>query len=252
MGTEEKQIKRTNKAELYRLSDGSVLKRYTAEKNAMTTINQDQYSLLSIQQNFGEVHHEGWLYSAVKFLRLVPERDAINMEYVPGCTLLELPKSKIDKAEYHCGIWLALYHNKVLNGSTKGLAFTDFTVNNIIINFEQQSVIALDPGWAWGQIRYMYRDLIRHILSILLTIVIRRKASFSTILSFLRGYVSVIKVKLNLVHYYKGLYQELYLRGNYFAARSKVKFISYLLITCVLSIFYLIFVPGYLFLKGPH
>ncbi len=252
MGIEEKLIKRTNKADLYRLSDGSVLKQYTAEKNAMTTIKQDQYSLLSIEQYFGEVHYKGWLYSAVKFLHLVPEREAICMEFVPGCALSEIPKSKINKAEYHCGIWLALYHNKVLNGSTKGLVYTDFTVNNIILNFEGQSVIALDPGWAWGRVDYIYRDLIRHILSILLTLVVRRKASFSTILSFLRGYVSVTKVKLNLVHYYKGLYLEMYQRGNYFAARSKVKFLSFLLITSVLSLFYLIFVPGYLFFKGPH
>ncbi len=71
---EEKLIKRTNKAELYRLSDGTMLKQYTAEKNVMTIIMQDQYSLLSIEQYFGEVHYEGWLYSAVKFVRLVPER----------------------------------------------------------------------------------------------------------------------------------------------------------------------------------
>jgi hypothetical protein len=249
---EEKLIKRTNKAELYRLSDGSVLKQYTAKKNAMTTIMQEQYSLLSIEQHFGEVHHEGWLYSAVKFLRLVPEREAICMEFVPGCTLLEMPESKINEAEYHCGIWLALYHNKVLNGGTKGLVYTDFTVNNIIINFEGQSVIALDPGWAWGQIGYMYRDLIRHILSILLTLVVTRKASFSAILSFLRGYVSVTEVKFNLGHYYKGLYLELYQRGNYFAARSKMKFVSFLLITSVLSLFYLFFIPTYLYLNGPQ
>jgi hypothetical protein len=252
LGIEEKLIKRTNKAELYRLSDGSVLKQYTGEKNAMTTIRQDQYSLLSIEEYFGEVHHEGWLYSAVKFLRLVPEREAILMEFVPGCTLLELPKSKINEAEYHCGIWLAFYHNKVFNGSTKGLVFTDFTVNNIILSFEQQSVIALDPGWAWGRVDYIYRDLIRHIISILLTLIVRRKASFSTVLIFLRGYVSVTEVKLNFVHYYKGLYLELVQRGKYFAARSKVKLLSFILITCVLSLFYLVFVPGYLFFKSPH
>ena len=249
---EEKLIKRTNKAELYRLSDGSVLKQYTAKENPMKTIMQDQYSLLSIQQYFGEVHHNGWLYSAVKFLRLVPERGAICIEFVQGSALLEISKSKINQAEFHCGIWLALYHNKVLNGGTKGLVFTDFTVNNIMLNFEQQSVIALDPGWAWGQVGYLYRDLIRHILSILLTLVVRRKAPFSTILSFLRGYVSVTKVKLNLVHYYKSLYLEFCEQGNYYSTRSKVRFVSFLLITSALSLFYLIFIPGYLCLKGPH
>jgi hypothetical protein len=252
LGAEEILIKRTNKAELYRLSDGSVLKQYTAEKNAMTTIMQDQYSLLSIEQYFGEVHYEGWLYRAVKFLRLVPEREAICMEFVPGSALSEIPKTKINKAEYHCGVWLALYHNKVFDGTTQGLVYTDFTVNNIILDFEQQRVIALDPGWAWGRIDYLYRDLIRHILSILLTLVVRRKATFSTIMSFLRGYVSVTKVKFNFAHYYKGLYLEMVLRGNYFAARSLVKLLSFILITAVLSPFYLFVVPGYMFFKGPH
>ena len=248
---EEKLIKRTNKAELYRLSDGSVLKQYTDKKNAVTTIMQDQYSLLSIQQRFGEVHHEGWLYGVVKFLRLLTERQAICMEFVPGCLLLEMPKSKMNAAEYHCGVWLALYHNKVFNEGTKGLFYTDFTVNNIILDFEQKSVIALDPGWAWGQVGYIYQDLVRHILSILLTLVVRRKAPFSTILSFLRGYVSVTKVKLNLVHYYKALYRELSDQVYYHATRSHVKLLLFLLITSALSLFYLFFIPGYLFLKGP-
>lgn len=249
---EEILIKRTNKADLYRLSDGSVLKQYTAKKNAMTTIVQEQNSLLSIQQYFGEVHHEGWMYSAVKFLRLVPERDAICMEYVPGDALLETPKSKLMEAEYHCGIWLALYHNKVLNGGTKGLVFTDFTVNNIIINFEQQSVIALDPGWAWGQIGYMYRDLIRHILSIISTLVASGRASFSVILSFLRGYVSVTKVKFNLGHYYQGLYLELRRQGYYYAVRSKLKLVSFFLVTFALSLFYLVLIPAYLYFNGTR
>ena len=252
MGIEETLIKRTNKADLYRLADGSVLKQYTSDENGLTTIQHDQFSLLSIEEYFGEVHYDGWLYSAVKFLYLVPEREAICMEYVPGTTCVDLPKSKINEAEFHCGIWLSLYHNKVLNGDTKGFVFTDFTVNNIIINFEKQSVIALDPGWAWGQTRYMYRDLIRHILSIFLTLVVKRKASFSTILSFMKGYGSVNKTKFNVLHYYKGLYQELALRGNYFAARSKMKFVSFLLITVLLLLFYLIFIPGYLIFKGSH
>lgn len=248
----EKLIKRTNKAELYRLSDGSVLKQYIAKKNAGTTIAQDQYSLLSIQQLFGEVHHEGWLYSVVKFLRLVTERQAICMEFVPGYVLVEIPISKIKEAEYHCGVWLALYHNKVLKGDTKGLVYTDFTVKNIILDFERQSVIALDPGWAWGRVGYMYRDLIRHILSILLTLVVRRKAPFSTILSFLRGYVSVINAKLNFAHYYKALFQELWEQGYYYATRSHVKLLLFLLITSVLALYYFLFIPGYLYIKGPH
>ena len=179
---------------------------------------------------------------------LLPEssnRHIVPLEtFIAWPASLEISKSKINQAEFHCGIWLALYHNKVLNGGTKGLVFTDFTVNNIMLNYEQQSVIALDPGWAWGQVGYLYRDLIRHILSILLTLVVRRKAPFSTILSFLRGYVSVTKVKLNLVHYYKSLYLEFCEQGNYYSTRSKVRFVSFLLITIVLSLFILFLFPG--------
>ncbi len=248
---QEKLIKRTNKADFYRLSDGSVLKQYTDKKNAVTTITQDQYSLLSIQQHFGEVHHEGWLYRIVRFLRLVTERGAICMEFAPGCVPSEMPKSKMNAAEYHCGVWLALYHNKILNGRTEGLIYGDFTVGNIILDFEQKSVIAIDPGWAWGRAGYMYQDLVRHIHSVLI-LVVKRKAPFSATLSFLRGYVSVTKVKLNLVHYYKGLRRELWLRCRYYATRSHRKFLLFLMITSALSLFYLAFIPGYLFLKGPH
>ncbi len=242
-------IKRTNKAELYRLPDGSVLKRYFTN-HAVERAMQDQRSLLYIQEKFGLVYHEGWLYRAVKFLWLAPDRCSLCMEFAPGRALPEVPKSKIKEAEYHCGVWMALYHNKVLDGATEGLIYADCGVRNFIVNFEQKSVTAMDPGGAWGRSGYVYEDLVRHIDSVLFVLVARGKAPVSAIMSFLKGYRLVKKAKLSLFHYYKGLYRELRRQFIAYATKSYVKCLLFSVVIVSFFPFYLLLIPGYLFFSG--
>jgi hypothetical protein len=248
---EGKLIERTNKAELYRLPNGSVLKQYFT-KNAVNRVMQDQRSLLYIQENFGEVYYEGWLYRIVKLLWVATDGKSFCMEFVPGWVLSEIPKSKTKESEYHCGVWMALYHNKVLNGNTEGLIYTDFGAHNIILDFEQKSVTAIDPGMIWGRSGYIYEDLVIHIHSVLVVLVVKGKAPFSAITSFLKGYALVKKAKLDLFIYYKSLCRELRRRFLAYATKSYVKCLFFLLLVGFLLPFYLFFIPGYLLLKQPH
>lgn len=240
-------FKRTRKAELYRLSNGLLLKRYFTKK-ALQKACQDQRSLRYLNQHFGQVTYRGWLYRIVRYVGMSPDRKASCMEYVTGCVLAAIPKSKMKEAEFHCGIWLALYHNKVLKGNTDGLIFTDLNAHNIILDFEKNCVTAIDPGETWGRIGSIYEDLIKHINSALF-LMVRRKAPPLAIIEFLSGYVSVNEAKLSLLSYYKGLCQELTRQFVAHTARSYSRSLLYLSSIVVLSFFYLFFVPVYLFSK---
>lgn len=246
---EGKLITRTNKAELLRLPDGSLLKRYFTQ-NAVDRVMHDQRGLLYIQENFGEVYYKGWLYGSVKPLWVSIDGTSLCMEFVPGCELAELPKSRMKEAEYHCGVWMALYHNKVLNGNREGLIHTDFCAHNIIFDFEQKRVTAIDPGMTWGRSGYAYEDLWIHIYSVLVVLVVRRKAPFSAIISCLKGYALVKEAKLDLVNYYKSLFRDLRRQFlKYVSKADYVKCLFLLLLLVFLSPFYLLFIPGYLFFK---
>jgi hypothetical protein len=171
------------------------------------------------------------------------------MEHVSGCPLSAVPKSKMKIAEYRCGIWLALYHNKMLGGSPKGLIYTDLNAHNIILDFEQKRVTAIDPGMTWGRSGYIYEDVVKHINSVLMTLVLRRKSPCTAMMSFLRGYAEVIQLKLNLFLYYKGLYRELKRQFLNYSKQSYLKFVSFFLVVCALSPLYYVWIPSYLLNK---
>lgn len=248
---EGKLIKRTNKAELLRLPDGSILKRYFTN-NAVDRVMQDQRSLQYIHENFGQVCYNGWGYRVVKPLWVSTDRKSLCLEFVSGYVLSEIPRSKAKEAEYHCGVWMALYHNKVLDGNIEGLIYTDFGVHNIIIDFDQKRVTAIDPGAIWGRSAYVYEDLIIHVYSVLVVLVAKRRAPFSAVISFLAGYTSVNKAKLNLYIYFKSLCREFRRRLSEYAAESLGNCLQFLLLTGFLLPFFVFFVPGHLYLRRPH
>jgi hypothetical protein len=246
---EGKLIKRTNKAELLCLPDGSLLKRYFT-KNAVDRVMHDQRGLLYIQENFGEVYHRGWLYRIVKPLWVATDGKSFCMEFAPGCELAELPKSRMKEAEYHSGVWMALYHNRVLNGNKEGLIYTDFCVHNILLDFEQKRMTAIDPGMTWGRLGYAYEDLWIHIYSVLVVLVVRGKAPFSALISCLKGYALVREAKLDLASYFKSIFRDLRRQFLKYATNANyLKCLSFLLLVSFLFPFYLFLIPGYLYLK---
>ena len=241
-------IERTNKAEIYRLPDGSVSQRYITE-NAAERCRQDWQSLRYLQENLPEMHHQGWSYRTVRSLWVDAEQGSLGMEYVTGSPVSQHPRSMVKEAEFHCGIWLGWYHREVLNGTLEGLIYTDFNVHNIIIDFERKSVVALDPGGYWGRVGYAYEDLVQHIHSVSSVMVFRGKACPSAIASFLQGYARASNIKPNLAIYYRSLYREARRQFRDNRRKSFTKAVLVLGLGVVLSPLYLIVVPSYLLLK---
>ena len=75
-------ITRTNKAEFFRLADGSLLKQYLPDKKPVEKVRQDQRSLQYLEHTFGEVYHEGWVYRTVKLLELAVDQREVRLEFV--------------------------------------------------------------------------------------------------------------------------------------------------------------------------
>lgn len=237
-------IAHTDKAEVYRLSDGSVLKRYLT-RNAPERVKHDTHALTYIENHFGEVQFEGWTYRTVRILRVAKTGRAIYMEDVPGKALSDLPRSEMNLAEYHCGIWIALYHQNMLSHQRKGFIFTDYIPHNIIVDMKGRSVTAIDPGMLWGEQGNMYEDLLLHIQSGLTTLVARNKASPLIFRHFLRGYLQVGASKFDLQSYLEGVYREIRSRARHYLRISTFKFIEFAIVTTLLLPLYLIVIPAY-------
>ena len=242
-------VARTNKAEFFRLADGSLLKQYLPDRKPTEKVLQDQRSLQFLEDKFGEVCYEGWVYRTVKLLEMAVEERTVRLEFVPGEVLSSVCKSRMKEAEYHCGIWLALYHNKVLDGLSRGLIYWDFNVHNVIVDFERRSVVAIDPGMSWGRTGYASQDLVRHIHSSVVTLVATRKAPVLAVVSFLKGYALAIHAKPNLVTYYKGLWREIRRQFYLYARKSYFKLLLYPFVLAMTFPWHFCFVPGYLLLK---
>lgn len=238
-------IAHTDKAELYRLSDGSVLKRYIT-KNATERVKHDAYALTYIAEHFGEVQYEGWTYRTVKLLRVANTGKAIYMEDVPGQALSELPKSQMNLAEYHCGIWIALYHSKVLKNNLHGLIFTDYIPHNIMVDVEGKSVTVIDPGMLWGKTGTIYEDLLLHIQSGLTVLLPYNKTSPMAFVYFLRGYKHGSSIPFNILTYVKGVHREIRARSAHYLRISTPQFIAFVLVTIALYPFYLFVIPALL------
>lgn len=247
--TRETLIKRTNKAELWRLDDNLVVKRYFVE-NSVERVLHDQRSLLYIEEAFGEVDYQGWSYRSVKLLCLGIDRKSVGLEFVSGNVLVDVPKARMKEAEYHCGVLLAQYHNKVLGASNEGLIYTDFCVQNIVIDFPGQSITVIDPGMAWGRLGNVHEDLVQHINSVIMVLVSRRKASLSDIMGFLKGYRGARRAQPHLRVYLQGLARQLRRQFLTYAGESSWKCLAFSLAVCILSPFYLVVVPAKLSGRG--
>ena len=157
-------IARTDKADLYRLPGDRVLKRYFT-KNAVERVMQDHYSMSHINGAFAETRHDGWSYRPVKLLWLSLDRRAICMELAFGHEVLSVPGSRLNDAEYHCGIWLAHYHNAVLNGKSRGLIYTDLGVHNVlIISITGAFAETRHDGWSYRPVKLLWLSLDRRAI----------------------------------------------------------------------------------------
>ena len=210
---------KTNKAEFYRLSDGSLVKRYfTHESRQM--VARDRASLRTIQQQMGHAKLGGWVYRIVEPYWFDVDQGMVGLEFASGEILPNIPRNLTADAQYHCGVWLAIYHNRVFGDGRQGLIYTDFTVHNMLVDFDRQTVVAIDPGIFWETPGYAYEDVQRNITSAINALLARRQLPFAAIAAFVKGYCRATDRKMTLRDCYAGLSRELCRQVRDFARLS--------------------------------
>jgi hypothetical protein len=242
-------IKRTNKAELHRLPDGSILKRYVTP-NGPLRARHDRRSLDQLQLAFGRVDRHGWTYSVVRSLWADIDNAMVCMEMAPGQVISEQPASELCRAEYHAGVWLALYHERMLDGALHGRLYTDFTVHNVLIDWTKRSVTAIDPGMGFPRFGTAYEDIVKHIHSVVVGLVLRRRGPLASITSFLKGYTTTTTRKLQWWPYYRGLSREFVRQLRDYQNSSWPRFLLYPLVMLLLCPIYLGLVPARLCVRN--
>jgi hypothetical protein len=149
----------------------------------------------------------------------------------------------LPSAEYHAGVWLGLYQERLLDGDIEGLIFHDFSVYNVFVDRSNKEVIVLDPGMAWGQRGCLYEDVLLHVHSIFACGFRRRFVPFRAARAFLSGYVAASREPFDAGAYLRSLLVHLRRKegslGSHFSVRRNLFRIGALLTLP----FYLIYVP---------
>lgn len=244
----EKIIVRKSAAVLSLLPSGRVRKTFT-QADGPYRLSKDRHNLVVIQQKFGTVQREGWTYSFVKLLGTNHQPPAIEMEFVPGVSVPNLPKTLIPEAERRCGEWLAHYHEKLLNG-LEGLIYKDCGPGNFIIDFEKKRVTGIDPGITWGEKGFTYEDILLHVHCIIQSLMLKhRKARPSDTLAFLNGYMSVRKIRFVPCAYYRSYYRSVMHTFRCLGKTSKPKLLASIVVMTALVPLYVIVIPAKLCLS---
>lgn len=234
----------TNKAAIIRLSDDIIVKKYTTT-DAEVRAQQDKLSLGYMQTHFGDVCLNGWRYYTPKFFGLDTDGKSYQMEFATGDPLSCLARAQICDAEYQSGIWLALYHNRIIGSGDRGYVFSDYNVHNILIDFTQGQIAAIDPGASWGQKHFSDEDVVHHVHSLLTVLIFKGRAPSRALFRFLDGYLETRNGPIGLRSYYQAFvsdYRRKFRRFRRMSVAERLKFYGSFVILLPIQ---LLVVPGY-------
>lgn len=234
----------TNKAIVYDMGD-LVAKRYRTQ-DAADRVRQDQQSLGQMWLAFGQSRVSGWLYTVAKPIRADYTTNTIWLEKAPGQTIFMLPEHQAVIAEYHVGVWLATYHNRVFGDSVEGQIFADTNVSNILIDPVGMTIVGLDPGSGWGRKGYRYEDIIRHIYSLIVQLRYHRRKTLPAVRAFLQGYISTASGTLDEKAYVISLGREITRQWARYGEKSKRKQLAFIAGGVLLAPLFTIYVPSIL------
>jgi hypothetical protein len=239
-------IARTHQAIVYEDVDGSVAKQYHTIDAAKRVI-EDQRSLGHLWEALGtDRDTEVWRYTVVRPVRADPSSGTIWLERAPGQAVFALAPNALLDAEYHVGIWLAAYHNRLLGEADEGLIFADTNVHNILVEVAGKVVTGLDPGSHWGDLGNRYEDLIRHVYSLVVALLLRRRLPLRAVRSFLDGYASATETRMNARAYVTALGAEVRRLWTHYGSKSKPKRLAFAAGSILLVPLFTIYVPGVL------
>jgi hypothetical protein len=240
-------IARTHQAIVYQDVDGSVAKRYHTI-DAAKRVLKDERSLGYLWKALGtDRDTAGWRYTVVRPLRADPSSGTIWLERAPGQPVFTLPASALLDAEYHVGIWLAAYHNRLLGEADEGLIFADTNVQNILVDVADKVVTGLDPGFHWGDVGNRYQDVIRHVWTLVVARLLRGRGSLEAVRLFLHGYASATaKRSMTARAYVTALGREARRLWTAYGLRSKPRQLAFAASSLLLVPLFVIYVPGVL------
>lgn len=266
-----KLIARNKKCEVT-LQDNVVVKRFLQHFSPLDTVNYEgkdakcrarweQDALLVLQTKFGVNTYQGWLYKTVELLGVGIDRESLYLEYAKGQTIAEMNKEDMLLAEYHAGVWLALYHQKMNIAKDQAMLYTDYTVYNILVDFENRTLVCIDPGYFWGRHGFYYEEVIHHIHGILALSFRKKRVPLRAVHQFLKGYAALNPFPgvgcyyTLLIREFKRLDWELGLRGET-PDRGSWIFVSkrrwlFRMLSIILIPFYFAYLPVYLSWRFP-
>jgi hypothetical protein len=144
------------------------------------------------------------------------------------------------------GVWLAAYHNRLLGEADEGLIFTDMGVHNFFVDLAGKVVTGFDPGNNWGNVGNRYQDVIQHVYSLLVVLLLRRRGSLRAIKSFLHGYASASGMRMPVKAYATALRREARRQWTAYGSKSKRKQLAFAAGSVLLVPLFAIHVPGVL------
>lgn len=137
----------TNKARVWRNSDGTVTKEYFDAERARGEYGNLR-ELTSIVGGGRDV--DGWSYRSVPVLGFDGESARVRMGFVPGASLADL-LVKDRSAGRHMGVWLALFHLNAGAGRESVHLYSDVSIHNFLVDVPGRVVTAIDPGLDFGR-----------------------------------------------------------------------------------------------------
>lgn len=232
------------KAHVVLLPNNTVRKKYVVADGARR-VAQDRRCLTRIRERFGVVESNGWTYDFVEILESQLDPPYVDMEFLSGSSIPDLPTEAIREAERHCGIWLGHYHRRFLEQG-EGLIYTDCGAGNFVIDFENKRVTGIDPGMRWGDLGHAYEDVLLHINTIIMSLMMKhKKAGFRDAWSFLEGYLSVADtgVCFGAGAYYRSFFRATAYNLRTLRKRALWKVMSSAVLLTVLAPLYLVLIP---------
>lgn len=239
---------KTNKAEVRQIGPEQVVKRYFGQSSSARTAH-DQKSLACIAERLGTVRVGSWIYRVVKTEWFDLPRCEYCMELLSGSNFPSIRRSYAARFEWHCGVWLAVYHNKLMPASEeRGLVFSDFTVSNIYLDFDRQCAVAIDPGMQWSRLGFESEDIVRHLNSALFAMCKRCIFPVVPLSCFAIAYALTINRTFGCYGWYRGVFFELHRELKDHLKKSKLRGAIFLLSLVLCAPIYLLLLPAGLYL----
>ena len=169
---------------------------------SITDTSAEAESIIKLSNFYSEPSFiDGWCFDVVRLVRS-PIGKSLFLKKAHGSAVSYyfFNSDKGLLATEKMGQWLAHFHNKSNDTSGRVFSFGDFTIHNLILDFDSASVTAIDPG-IWGcTYQDRERDFLCGAISIAFFCWKNYRSEIPFLKSFIYGYRGVSKSRLDKLH----------------------------------------------------